>query len=149
MAPLPVVACDEAPVTDERADPTNPQASERPLEEPVSRPSLDEEWARRFAEVVGDEFDKRLKGIHDHIAREDEERGKLLRVLAELSGDFRLMADEVRASRSEAVAWHQKFENLSARVDQHRDLIADLRKTTGDHGERIERLERTGTEDEG
>lgn len=139
-------------MTDERAEPTNPAASEAPLEEPVSGPSLDEEWAKKFAAIIGAEFDKRidakLKPVTDHIEREEIESGKLLRVLADFSMDFRLMADEVRASRSEAVAWHQKFENLSARVDRHKDLIEGLKKTTGDHAERIERLERTGTNDE-
>lgn len=142
-------------MTDQRAEPTNPAASEAPLEEPISRPSLDEEWAKKFADTVAESFEKRmeeklnvkLKPITDHIEREEIGNGKLLRVLAEFSTDFKLMADEVRASRSEAVAWHQKFENLSARVDKHRDMIADLRKTSGDHAERIERLERTGTYD--
>ena len=139
-------------MTDDRAEPTNPAASDAPLEEPVSRPSLDEEWAKKFAAIIGAEFDKRidakLKPVTDHIEREEVESGKLLRVLVEFSTDFKLMAEEVRASRSEAVAWHQKFENLSARVDRHHDLISDLRKTSGDHAERIERLERTGTNDE-
>jgi hypothetical protein len=133
---------------DDRAEPTNPAASEAPLEEPVSRPSLDEDWAKKFAKAVGEEFKSQLRPVLDHIENEDVERGKLLRVLSELSDDFKLMANEVRASRTEAVAWHQKFENLSDRVDRHRDLISDLRKTVGDHGERIVELEKTGTDEE-
>lgn len=138
-------------MTDDRAEPTNPAASEAPLEEPVSRPSLDEEWAKRFADAVAESFEKRLdaklKPVTDHIEREEVESGKLLRVLAEMSGDFKLMAKEVRASRSEAVAWHQKFATLAERVDEQRDLLDGLKKTVGDHAERITELEKTGTEE--
>lgn len=138
-------------MTDDRAEPTNPAASEAPVPEPVSQPSLDEEWAKKFADTVSKSFkkdiDTALQPLKKHIENEDVEFGRLLRAVAEMSADIRLLRDEFRASRTEAIAWNQKFKALSDRVDKHEDLIDGLKKTTGDHAERIERLERTGTYD--
>jgi predicted nuclease with TOPRIM domain len=135
-------------MTDDRAEPTNPAESEAPVEPPSSAPSLDEEWAKKFAGLVSADLVEQLKPIHKHIQDEDVERGKLLRVLSELNDELKFIRIEVQASRKESATLHEKFANLADRVDRHQEILSDLRKTVGDHADRIVELERTGTEDE-
>lgn len=125
----------------ETEDTTSPHASEGSLDEEVPRSDpqarLLDEHARLFAELVGVTFDEKLEPVREHMAREDTERGELLRVLAQLSTQLASIQTEVQHSRLEYAQLQEKWarianalDNVVKHVERLDDRVSKLEKTS-------------------
>lgn len=90
-----------------------------------------EEAREKDRKEVAELLDNRLAKLNAHIENEDIDRGKLMRTLAELSGELSLITQELKAYRQDNIATRAAVEALAKRIDKHAERIQTLEKKVG------------------